>query len=866
MASFARIPSGVPSLDTLLDNIRLGDNVVVQVTDLEDFRKLARLFARQSVRDKKSVTYIRFASHPPILEPAEGINCHQLDAGQGFEPFTVKVHEIIAQAGPEAYFVFDCLSDLQVAWSTDLMMGNFFCVTCPFLFSLDTVAYFPVLRGHHDYATIARIQATTQLLLDVLSQGDALYLHPIKVWNRYGPEMYLPHKMDAAGAFAPLTSSADLAGYYSLLRLEQAAYAEQNIDSYDRFFRQAKADYAAGKLSPWTLRKISRSMMSHDHQMSELINSELTAEDFFQIKDRVIGSGTIGGKSCGMLLARKMLANALPQYGHLLEPHDSFYVGSDVFYSYLVENDLWQLRLLQRQPENYFTKGGELSRAILGGHFPEAIRDQFKRMLEYFGQIPIIARSSSFLEDGFENAFAGKYESIFCANACGPEERLQNFEDALRRIYASTMDHSALEYRRKRGLDQADEQMAILVQRVSGTRFGPYYMPCAAGVGFSYSVYRWSEELSADAGLLRLVAGLGTMAVDRTGMDYPRLVNLDKPEGTTLVSEADKHRYAQRGVQMIETSSNSLTEVDAYQLIPQLPAWYKNLVCEHDYAAERHCRERGQSRSIEFISCQGIVRVKPLMTLLKEMLATLESRYGTPVDTEYTINFSPDGQFLVNLVQCRPLRVWQAAASRRIPEIPAENILFKVHNSFMGNIDEARVDVVVWIDSRRYHACPYHQKGIYARAVGEINRYYKDSGKTLMLLSPGRIGTSSPDLGVRVTFADISNFSILCEYADPEIGFMPELSFGSHMFLDIVESEMFYTAIMGNKDDTLFRQDFWPTSASVLTLILPELADYGDVVRVYLTDPENPLHLYADLKNPTVICGYFPTDRRRDQD
>jgi len=43
--------------------------------------------------------------------------------------------------------VFDSLSDLQVAWSTDLMMGNFFCVTCPYLFELDTVALFPVLRG-----------------------------------------------------------------------------------------------------------------------------------------------------------------------------------------------------------------------------------------------------------------------------------------------------------------------------------------------------------------------------------------------------------------------------------------------------------------------------------------------------------------------------------------------------------------------------------------------------------------------------------------------------------------------------------------------------------------------------------------------
>ena len=68
--------------------------------------------------------------------------------------------------------MFDCLSELQVAWAADLMMGNFFCVTCPFLFILDTVAMFPVIRGDHSHETIARIQETTQLFLDVYSEKE----------------------------------------------------------------------------------------------------------------------------------------------------------------------------------------------------------------------------------------------------------------------------------------------------------------------------------------------------------------------------------------------------------------------------------------------------------------------------------------------------------------------------------------------------------------------------------------------------------------------------------------------------------------------------------------------------------------------
>lgn len=845
-------------MDRVLDHIRLGDNVVMQVTYLDDFKKMAEAFVRQAISDKRNVNYIRFSDHEPILEPQDGLKIHRLNIASGFELFTIQVHEIVEKEGYGAFYVFDCLSDLQVAWSTDLMMGNFFCVTCPYLFELDTVAYFPVLHGHHDFATIARIQETTQLLLDIHSNNRDTYLHPIKVWNRYSSEMYLPHKRNADGEFECLFNSVDLAGYYMLIHKEPVYQTEQNIDSYERFFHEAKSSFYSGTISDLTIDKISRSMMTHDPRMASMIKNEFSPEDFFFIKERVIGTGAIGGKACGMLLARKIIENEMPEESAYLEPHDSFYIGTDVFYSYIVENKLWNLRIQQRKEECYFQVGEELSKAILHGQFPQSIRAQFERMLEYFGQIPIIVRSSSFLEDGFGNAFAGKYESVFCANGCSPEERLENFENAVRRIYASTMDHSALEYRRKRGMAQADEQMAILVQRVSGARFGDYYMPCAAGVGFSYSVYRWSDELSADAGLLRLVAGLGTKAVERTGADYPRLVNLDKPENSTLIGEEDKHRFSQRNLDVINIKTNRLEEVSASDLIPHLPKWYTDIICEHDTSTEKFFSEKGQFRSVQFVSCSGVVKIKKIMSLLKGMMSTLQKYYGTPVDIEYTINFNPDGAFTVNLLQCRPLYVWQASAGQRAPDIADDRLLFQVYKTFMGNRAKINIDAAVFIDSKKYHEIPYNQKSIVAGLVGKINQYYKDSEKNIMLISPGRIGTSSPELGIGVTFSDISNFTVLCEYEDAEIGFIPELSYGSHMFQDLVESEMFYVAIPDKSDHTnthKFNRDLWTEQESVLNKILPSAENPFNVVRVYETVPGKPLSLFADYQNNTVTCG-----------
>lgn len=846
-------------MDKLLDNIRMGDNVVMQVSDLKDFKKMAEAFVCQAIKDKRNILYIRFAKHQPLLEPQEGLKIIELSASKGFECFSGEVHELIGREGKDAFYVFDCLSDLQVVWSTDLMMGNFFCVTCPYLYELNTVAYFPVLLGHHDYAAIARIQETTQLLLNIHSNDEDTYLHPIKVWNRYSQEMYLPHRKSGEGEFEALCGSVDMADYYRLIHTEGLKYAEQNMDSYERFFKEAKDSFYKNTITKNTLHKITLSMMTHDRKMADMIQEQFSPEDYFFIKERVIGTGTIGGKACGMLIARKIIENKLPKFCSRIEPHDSFYIGTDVFYSFIVENKLWKLRMQQRKEENYFIKGEELSKALLSGQFSENIRMQFKRMLEYFGQIPIIVRSSSFLEDGFGNAFAGKYESVFCANGGSPEERLENFENAVRRVYSSTLNPSALEYRRKRGMAEADEQMAILVQRVSGTRFGDFYMPCIAGVGFSYSVYRWSSDLTADAGLLRLVAGLGTKAVDRTGTDYPRLVNLDKPESTTLVNEREKHRYCQRKLDVIHTKYNRLTELNADELIPQLPKWYVDLICERDTAAERSLSERGQFRPVQFISCEGVVKNAEVMTMLKEIMAVLQEKYATPVDIEYTVNFNPDGAFAVNILQCRPLYVWQSAAAQTVPQISDNNILLTAKNTFMGNSAKIAVDAVVFIDSQSYHACPYNQKSSVAKIVGQINGTYKDSGKNLMLISPGRIGTSSPELGVTVTFSDISNFKILCEYADPEIGFVPELSFGSHMFQDIVENEMFYIAVMDKAEDTFLRKDFFEGN-SLLQNIVSDAESFSDIVKVYEIEKAD-VTLFADYENQKVICGIVETEQ-----
>lgn len=290
--------------------------------------------------------------------------------------------------------------------------------------------------------------------------------------------------------------------------------------------------------------------------MERMIVEHFTPEDYCRVKERSIGSGRIGGKACGLLLARKLIEVRTPQYMEHIEPHDSFFVGSDVFYQYLVDNDCMELRRRHMEEKERFKDADELRARLSGGTFSEALMVELRKVVRHYGDTPVIVRSSSFLEDGFGNAFSGKYESTFCMNQGSEEERLEELMDAIRSVYASTMNPSAIEYRRRWKLLDTDEQMALLIQKVEGQKYDGFYMPVAAGMGCSYNPYKWMENMNPDAGMLRMVMGLGTRAVERTPGDYPRLVCLDRAQANLRTTVAERHKYSQRKVDVMDYETN----------------------------------------------------------------------------------------------------------------------------------------------------------------------------------------------------------------------------------------------------------------------------------------------------------------------
>jgi len=852
--------TGLKGLDEILSGLNKGDNIVWQVDNIEDYHRFVTLFVTKGLEDGRKVIYMRFADHAPLVQPDSRITIYTLDANSGFESFSTQVHAIITHEGPETYYVFDCLSDLLSAWATDLMIGNFFMITCPYLFELDTVAYFALLRSNHSFKTIARIRETTQLLLDVYNFEENFYVHPLKVWRRYSPTMFLPH-LQQGEEFSPIISSIDAAKLFSHFADKGLKGSARALDYWDRLFMKAETLQSAtadSKEVKETIKQLCKIMIGRERRISKLAEDNLALSDLINIKNRLIGSGFIGGKAAGMLLARKILSKDTSlDWDQRLEPHDSFYVGSDVFYSYIVENGWWDLFMKQRTKDGYFKVAPEMRENLLRGKFPDEIRERFQEIIEYFGQSPIIVRSSSLLEDSFGNAFAGKYESIFLVNQGDPQQRYAEFENAVRRTYASTMDENALMYRLQRGLDQQDEQMALLVQRVSGSYQNHYFFPDLAGVGVSYNTFVWKPDLDPKAGMLRLVFGLGTRAVERVEDDYPQIIALDQPLLRPYSEIEGAAKFSQHKVDLLDTKENMLRTVDVLNILEKADMRL-DLIASPDRQAERRMKELGvKNKRIWILTFEKLLSNTDFTQTMQKMLKILDSHYQYPVDIEFTANFTKNDELKINLVQCRPLQTKGLTAKVTIPEeIESEKILFKSRGYTMGGSISQPIKRIIYVDPASYVQMTLSQKYDIARLVGKLNRQIPDRETTpTILLGPGRWGTTTPSLGVPVSFAEINKVAVLAEVAYEGGNLMPELSFGTHFFQDLVESDIFYAALFPQKENVVFNKDKLAEMPNLLTDIFPEEHKYDNVVKVYGVDSDQ-LQIMSDIVSQNVICFF----------
>jgi len=574
----------------------------------------------------------------------------------------------------------------------------------------------------------------------------------------------------------------------------------------------------------------------------EFINSAKNVtrvSDFYDLVRRMIltpeSRGKLGGKSAGLFLGSRIVREA-DEHRELLDSvrvPRTWYIPSDGQLEFLRHNNLQDVYDrkyreidLIRQDYPY------LIQAFKAAQFPPEMTKGLAAALDEFEDCPLIVRSSSLLEDRVGAAFSGKYKSLFLGNQGSKRDRIAALQDAIAEVYASVFGPDPIEYRAERGLLDVHEEMGIMIQEVVGSRVGPYFFPAWSGVAYSNSEFRWSARIRREDGLVRLVPGLGTRAVDRLSDDYPVLIAPGQP-GLRVNQSADEIvRYSPRNIDVINLATNRFETVDAQTLLKAFG---------NDYPAIRHLvvevRDQEIRRpiglSLDFEHCEmaitfeGLIADTPFIPQIRTLLTLFQERLGVPVDIE----FASDGTQLY-LLQCRPQGYAIESAPAPIPrDLPRDRILFTA-NRYVSNGRVPDVTHVVYVDEAAYAALP---TPVLMREVGEtvgrLNRLLPK--RQFVLMGPGRWGSRGDiTLGVPVTYSQINNAAVLIEVARQRGGYVPDLSFGTHFFQDLVEAGIRYLPLYPDDENVLFNATFFQRAHNMLGELVPDATHLAEVVRV----------------------------------
>jgi pyruvate,water dikinase len=574
---------------------------------------------------------------------------------------------------------------------------------------------------------------------------------------------------------------------------------------------------------------------------------------FRDLMDRIImptvSHGKLGGKAAGMLLAHCILQNggrdrdADPtRVAKLSVPREilakikiprTWHIASDAALDFIAYNDLEDLlhqkyKSLDEVRRDY----PNIIRLFKNSSFPPSLVHGLSSALDDFHGVPLVVRSSSLLEDRVGTAFSGKYKSLFLANQGTKKECMDALMDAVAEIYASMFGPDPIEYRTERGVLEFDEQMGILIQEVVGTAKGKYFFPAFAGVAFSKNEFRWSPRIKREDGLVRLVPGLGTRAVDRTCDDYPVLIVPGQPELRVNVAVDEIIRYSPRQMDVINLETNSFETVTIEQLIKEMGGRYQGLpmvfsVLKDGRLVKPVSLMLDPEKEQLYPTFDGLRKDGEFLPQVRGLLELLEKTLHTPVDVE----FAHDGTDLF-LLQCRPQSQADLAAPDPIPQdIPREDIVFTA-NRFVSNGRMQDIKYLVYVDPEQYGALESRdQMKAVGRAVGRLNKILPR--KQFLLMGPGRWGSRGDiKLGVNVTYADINNTAMLIEIARRKGSYVPDVSFGTHFFQDLVEAGIGYLPLYPDEEGIQFAQRFLLESANIFAELVPNHAALADTIHV----------------------------------
>ncbi len=652
-------------------------------------------------------------------------------------------------------------------------------------------------------------------------------------------------------AAAHLGEEEIIACVHKWIKQDRASFLVNTLENYhtsiaevgDAIQRYQHAGQGEVDISPSAhkglLVSLVRRFLSDQLEYINVAKNYVGIKDFHQLIQRLIyparGHGKTGGKGAGLFLAHQIVRKFHGESELLADIRTprTWYLTSDGMHDFVYCNHLEDVFSQKyKEIDEVRQEYPDIVQVLKNSQFSAAIVKGLSLALDDLGERPLIVRSSSLLEDRFGASFSGKYKSLFLANRGSKQERLEALADAIAEVYASTFGPDPIQYRAERNLLDFQEGMSVLVQEVVGRRVGDYFLPAFAGVAFSHNEFRWSPRIKREDGLVRLVPGLGTRAVDRLGDDYPILVSPGQPGLRANATPEEIIRYSPRYMDVINLNTNAFETVKISEFLRQAGEEMRGAeqllsVCQDGHLRQPLVGGIDFERDDLVVTFEGLLNRTPFIKQINELLSLLKRELRHPVDVE----FASDGRHLY-LLQCRAQAPAKHVRAAPIPrDLPQSRLVFSA-SRHVSNGTVSNITHVVYVDPEGYARLGSRDELVaVGRAVGRLNKLLPK--RQFILMGPGRWGSRGDiRLGVPVTYSDINNTAMLIEIARKRGDYTPDLSFGTHFFQDLVEAEIRYLPLYPDEEGIIFNEAFLSRSPNLLPELAPDFASLAETVRV----------------------------------
>lgn len=490
-----------------------------------------------------------------------------------------------------------------------------------------------------------------------------------------------------------------------------------------------------------------------------------------------IGGGSLGGKARALAFVRRLLADSDMadrfEGVHIVVP-PSVVLGTDVFDRFLDQNDLRDFAMSCDDDD-------EIERVFSAAAFPREFEADLAAFLEFMRN-PLAVRSSSLLEDSQYQPLAGVYNTYMLPNNQeDPQARLHSLVMAVKRVYASTFLTFPKNYFKVTPYRLEEEKMAVLIQKVIGSRHGPRFYPHLAGAARSYNFYPYPPQASED-GVVAVALGLGRTVVDGGRSlsfcpKYPQhLIHFSTPK--------DMLDTSQREFVAIEMDGESGEITEAPHPLETAEDDRTLSYVGSTYSPDNDAVYDGTSRpGIRIVSFAPILkhRTFPLPEIMTDLLDFGKKGMNSEIEIEFAVDLTSarGAPKEFGFLQIRPMAMSREGEEVDVEDVASEDVLCW-SNSVLGNGKMDHIHDLVVVDHRTFERAKTRDV---ATEVSRLNAKLVATGVPYALVGLGRWGSADPWLGIPVTWDQISGARVIVEVGFEDLHVMP--SQGSHFFQNL---------------------------------------------------------------------------------